>query len=609
MHTTREWTPRGTLALLVMLCVVGLLGGAVAALAASDSPSAQGGDVTFRVGWTTEPDNLNPFIGYESSAIEVFRLNYDLLVGVRASDLRPEPDLATGWSTSSDGKVWTFELRHGVTWHDGEPFTSRDVVFTYEYIMKNELANFVDYTENIESVRAVDDDTVEFTCSKPKANMLGMMVWIMPEHLWSEVDGEAAQTTYQNDPPIVGTGPFQVVEWVKGDYVKMKANPDYWRARPGVDEIVFTSYSNPDTMAQDLRSGAVQVAWGIPPAQFDQIDQAPDLRAIDGMVNGFTYLGFNCYEGKGSLGNPVLRDWRFRNALNYAVDKQRIAAAAYDGHAAPATTIIRADYYPASLDWHWQPPVAEIYGFDLEKTKLLLDEAGYRDTDGDGVRDHQGAPIELRLYVRTQAVAEQLVGKLLTGWLKKVGLKVDFQVLDEAAIFDRIYNFKGDTFAPDYDMFLWYWDSEPDPNFILSVLTGDQVAWGSDSQWVDAEYDGLYAQQQAALDPQLRKDIVWRMQEIVHEKSPYIPLTYPVWLEAYDSERWTGWVRAPAERGPVIYAIYNGDTYLFVHPKPVAGTGDRSPTGIIVGIATLAVVAIGIAALVVLRRRRRVEEL
>jgi len=566
-------------------------------------------DSVLHVGWTAEPDNLNPFIGYETSAVEVFHLNYDLLVEHRASDLRPVPGLATTWTHSADGRIWTFRLRRGVRWHDGVPFTAADVVFTFEYIMRNKLANFIDYTEGIESVEAVDDHTVRFVCSEPKANMLGMMVWIVPKHIWSKVSPQAAAGSFRNSPPIVGTGPFQVQEWSRGEFVRLKANPDYWRGAPKVHEVVFALYQNADTMAQDLRSHALQVAWDIPSAQFRQIGETPGLASVGGVVNGFTYLGFNCYTGAGSLGSPVLRDWRFRNALNYAVDKQRICTVAYDDHATPATTIIRSGYYPASLDWHWQPPADRVYGFDLAKANALLDAAGYGDSDGDGTRDHAGRPIALRLYARSESAAELRVARLVAGWFTKLGLRIDLEVMDEAAIFDRIYNYHGDTFTPDYDLLLWYWDSEPDPNFILSVLTSGQVGWGSDTQWSDPRYDRLYARQQTTMDQQARKQVVWRMQEVVLRQSPYIPLTYPQWLEGFNTGQWRGWVRSPADVGPVIYSMYNVDTYLSVEPFATAPEADGARGTVIAALMAVVAIASAIVLILVWRRRRHVEEI
>ncbi len=264
--------PRLALALLAALLVCGLAFGAVSAAAEDPaSPAASPAAATvLHVGWTAEPDNLNPMIGYETSALEIFHLNYDYLVGFRASDLQPMPELATSWTHSPDGKVWTFKLREGVKWQDGEPFTADDVVFTFQTIIEDEVSNYVGYTEFIETVKAIDPLTVEFACSKPKTNMLGMPIPILPEHIWSKLSAAQITNTYPNDPPMIGTGPFQVVEWKRGEYVRAVANKSYWRGAPKADEVIWSLYKNQDTMAADLKSGAIQVAWDIPQAQFDR---------------------------------------------------------------------------------------------------------------------------------------------------------------------------------------------------------------------------------------------------------------------------------------------------------------------------------------------------
>ncbi len=138
----------------------------------------------------------------------------------------------------------------------------------------------------------------------------------------------------------------------------MVANKDYWRGAPKVDQIVFSLYTNADTMVADLKSGAIQASWDIPQAEFGPIGSTPDLTAIGGVLNGFNHMGCNCYTGKASLGNPVLKDWRFRQALNWAIDRQKVVSIGYSGHATPATTIIRSGYYKPPLDWHWPPPAA-----------------------------------------------------------------------------------------------------------------------------------------------------------------------------------------------------------------------------------------------------------
>jgi len=606
----RGWRrSRAALIVVAALLAAGLIWGLAGAFAESASPPA--GKVTLRVGWTNRPDSLNPFAFYESSSYEVGRLNYDLLFGFAAKDLQPTAELAAEIPTkenggiSADGKTVTVKLRQGVKWQDGQPFTAKDVAFTWNYIIKNELYNYEAYTTGVKDVEVVDDYTVQFNLSRPKADFVSMWIYVVPEHVWSKVSPKAAENTFTNPTPIVGTGPFQTVSTTNSNKtVIMKANKDYWRGAPKIDEIVFESYENSDSMAAELMAGGLQAAWNLPSAQFKTIDAKPELTAISYNFKGFNELGFNCYTGETSKGHPVLRDPKFRQALNYAVNKEEIVQRAYLGFGNPATSICQSDYYSPDLDYHWEPP--EPYTFDLEKAKQELDAAGYTDTNGDGTRDYKGKPIELRLWARTESTESQAEGRLLAGWFKSIGLKIDYEVMDDATMGSKMVETdKAGNFAPDYDMFLWGWGGDVDPTFILSVFLTSQINGSSDCAWSNSTYDQLFEQQGSELDPQKRKELIWEMQKIVYEESPYIILTYAVETEAYNTGSWTGWVRAPEGKGGAFYTADNVDSYLFVQPATAEADtgGGGSNTGLIVGIVVAVVVVIGIVVWLLRRRR------
>ena len=234
---------------------------------------------TLRIGWTADPDNLSPFIGVETAASEVLYLTYDRLFGF-GLDGKPIPQLATELPTqenggiSADGLTWTVHIRPGVKWQDGQPLTAADVAFSYNLIIDNKLTSFLQAVKDIKHAEAVDDTTVRFTMSAPKADMLYAVVYIIPEHIWGKVKVPTLERSYANKTPIVGSGPFQVTYYKRGDYTKLVRNPGYWGndvpgwGRPKVDAIIFQAYTNPDTMTQDLRTGAVDAAQGVPSAQF-----------------------------------------------------------------------------------------------------------------------------------------------------------------------------------------------------------------------------------------------------------------------------------------------------------------------------------------------------
>jgi peptide/nickel transport system substrate-binding protein len=584
-------------AIVVLVTALSLVG---TASAASPSPSAA--PVTLHFGWTANPDSLNPFTATTQAAYEILNLNYDLLTKVDPATWKPAPSLAKSWETSADGKVWTFHLVHNAMWQDGVPLTAHDVAFTFNYIIDNKMGNFLTYTEFIQKAVAVDDYTVQIVCSQPKANMLGLWIPIVPEHIWKSIDPRKANSTFQNDPPIVGSGPYQVVEFKKSDFVRLVANPHYFRGAPKNDQLIFQTYQSADTMTQDMKAGILAACWGIPEAQFKPLKTHSGI-ALDAYTPiGFDQLGFNCYEDKTSLGNPVLRDARFRDALNWAVDKQKIVNIAYGGYAVAGSTIIQPNMY-SDPDWHWQPAAGSAYSFDPAKAKAALDAAGYADTNGDGIRDYKGKPITLRLWARTESETSQRAGKLLAGEFDDVGLKIDYQVLDEGALLDKEYNTVGGRPAPDFDMVIWGWNPDMDPNFILGAFTTAQIGSWSDCFWSNAEYDRLYKEQGRTIDRGARKQIVDRMQQILYTQSPYIVLVYPESLEAYNVDKWQGWLKSPAKVGSVFY-VTEVDQYRSLQPKVGAVVAHRSRTGLIAGIATAAAVLLLALGWVVMRRRR-----
>ena len=405
------------LAVLALLVAAAI---STASAAGSGSPSPAGDPVTLRLGWNESPLNLNPFIGY-SASYEIWLLNYDVLVGMGSDGLpSKETGLAEDWQTSADGKTWTFDIRPGVKWQDGEPLTARDVAFTFDYIIANELSVAV-YLKGVTKATAVDDTTLEVVCSAPKANMLltQVYIYVLPEHIWSKIDPKDAANSYRNPPPIIGSGPFQTVEFKKEQYVKMVRNPDYWGAAPAVDEIIFQHYTNTDTMVQDLKSGAIDGAQVIPPAQFKALQNEPGIETIGYPLYNWEYIDVNCYDSPDSLGDPVLRDVKFRRAMAWAIDREKCASLGWSGLADPGYGIYPKKGWPASFDPYYQPDAADTIGFDLEKAKQLMDEAGYKDTDGDGVREDKGKPIKLRLWSRDISPESQTQGKLIAGWLRR----------------------------------------------------------------------------------------------------------------------------------------------------------------------------------------------
>jgi len=598
MHRLLKSGQRLLLPCLGVLLAVGLLWGLGAALATGGSP-APTSKVVLRVGWTAEPDNLNPFVGYATASYEVWSLNYDTLVGYSVKDFTPvATGLAQSWEASQDGKVYTFHLRQDVKWQDGQPFTADDVAWTYNYIIEHKMSAFTQCTEDIKEAKVIDPSTVQIICTKPKADLLSIWIPILPKHIWQNVSPKAAASTYAVKMPIVGTGPFQCVTFKKGDYVDMVANKDYFRGAPHIDEVVFQDYQSADTMTADFKSGAIDAAQDLPQAQFNVIAHTKGLTAVAYNYRNWDYLCMNCDTSSASKGNPILRDVRFRQALNWAIDRQKLANIAWAGRAEPGTTILPPGEW-FNPDYHWEPPADVAYRFDPAHADQLLDQAGYKEVNG--VRlDKSGTPITLRLYADSSSTEEQTEAKLITVELQRLGLNIDFKIIDPSLMSNDVWNFVGNTYEPDFDLYVWDWDGYFDPGQTLASFTTDQISGWNEPCWSNTEYDKLCAQQAVTLDTTKRQQLIWRMQQIMYEQTPEIVLTYPKYLQAYNSAKWTGWTRILNGTGPAFY-VTMPDSYLNLRSATTKSTS-RSSTLWIALVVLAAAVVVGAATWLIRRR-------
>ena len=614
---TRTATRRRRALVIAVAVLIALLAGVAALLgagapspaAASTAPSAAaspGGKVVLRIGVTEDVDHMNPFIGYSELAYEVYSQNYEFLVERRPEDFMPGPDgVAQSWESSPDGKTWTFHLHKDIKWQDGQPLTADDVVFTYNYIIDNQMPVFSSGTKGIVKAVKVDDYTVKLITSKPKSNILRLWLPILPKHVWEKIPPKVASTTYKNSTPV-GSGPFQVVEWKRGSYVRMVANKDYWQGAPAVDELIYVIYKNPSTMVEDLRSGRIAAAHNVPVAEFKKLQNEPGIKALSFTFFNWEYLNYNCYAGAGSLGNPVLKDVRFRLALDTAIDRDKLVAIAYGGEATPATTILPPDNW-RDPDFHWQPPAGVLRTFDLEKAKSMLDEAGYKDTNGDGIRDYKGKPIKLRLWAIAQSVQTQSAGKLITGWFRDLGLDIEYEVVDEGVYNDRIWNYKGDTYAPDFDMYLWWWYGYADPGQTLGSYTTAQIEGWNEPCWSNLEYDRYVDLQATQIDPQKRAEDVYKAQEAMYADAPQSITVYPKLLQAINTAQWDGWIFNTIGGDQAFFRSASQKSYLTVKPASTAGVAGTSSTWIW-ALAAAAAAIVAVLAIVLVRRGRRSEE-
>jgi peptide/nickel transport system substrate-binding protein len=233
----------------------------------------------------------------------------------------------------------------------------------------------------------------------------------------------------------------------------------------------------------------------------------------------------------------------------------------------------------------------------------LLDEAGYPLKGGKRV-DKQGKPIALRLYVTTDNVPSQTEGKLIVGWLRELGLEVEFSVLDAGALSARVWNFEGDAYRPDFDMYIDSWLGYVDPGQTLTANTTWQIGATNEPCWSNAEYDKLADEQAAQLDPAERQQSIWRMQQIMYEQTPWVVVAYPDCFQAYDTAGWTGWTRVNDGNGPAFFTAGNVDTYVNLKPVAATTTATSSSSSLWIVVGLLGAVVIMVL-LLLLRHRSR----
>ncbi|HUG87817.1 MAG TPA: ABC transporter substrate-binding protein [Actinomycetota bacterium] len=566
--------------------------------------------IVFTLGDDNDLDSMNPWVGVEAPAYLMYALNYDLLVNFDLEDLSPAPGLAESWEVSEDGLTWTFDIREGVTWHDGEPFSAHDVAYTYNRILEERQGCCIDYIRQAETVEAVDDTTLVIQARRPTVQFLTAYVYILPEHIWSELDEEEVKT-FENYPNPVGTGAFQVVEWVEGQFFRMEANPDYWGGAAIVDEVVYRIFQNEDALAQALLAGEIDFADTLGAGIFDSLVGQENIGTNEASIPSFEEIGFNVGADEtydDSDGHPALKDVVVRRAIAHAIDKETIIDRVLLGHGTIGSTIVP----PVTDFYHYEPTPEETIPFDIDEANRLLDDAGYEDTDDDGVREMPGGgePLHFRYFVRNEENSTVTTSEFVADWLGQIGISTDVRGLSDTRLTNVIYD-------GNYDMFHWGWFPDADPDFILSVMTCGQRppdgVW-SDSFYCNDQYDDMYEEQQTTLDLDERAAVIKEMQRIVYEDSPYVVLFYDRNLQAYREDRWTGFIQQPAGTGDLL-AAYGPYSFMSVRPKAAdeGGTGETGTTSSS-GIPTavwLGGIGLLLAAIVVwllLRRRGGVEE-
>ncbi|RUV68583.1 ABC transporter substrate-binding protein [Mesorhizobium sp. M5C.F.Cr.IN.023.01.1.1] len=503
-------------------------------------------DHIVRLGAVLSPDTANPFATWQSWW-PLFII-YDWLVGPDA--LRhPErkASFAREWSVADDNLTWTFKIRPRMKWSDGQPATAKDAAFTYNYVRSsmgtpNELNigwNNTDGFEQFESITALDDETLQIVTKSPTRLPVYKNVLIVPEHIWKDISYADARGTFRNDPPVVGTGPMILSELKQGQFCRLTPNP-YFRGdgQPATAGIIIQLFATADPIAQGLKSGGLDYGMNLTAAQWEDLSKDRDIKIGQSRVEQRDYLAFNTTSGEGAGSTKALQDPAFRDAIGYAIDQKAIVDRAYRGHAEPGVGLampIAADYYSDLGDIRRR--------FDLAEAGRRLDAAGYRDTNGDGVRvDKEGKGFQLELITGAHSGNLEIptaAVQLITGWLGKIGIRVSVTQLDAGALEAR-------TAAPadgggGWDLIVGNTWLTTAPRDILSLGSSKLIGSTNASYWTNDKFDALLSEVDVTVDLKKSQELVDQAVRLIYTEAPYIILSYPTLLEAHRTDCFEGW--------------------------------------------------------------------
>ena len=589
-----------------------------------ESAEAAPVESVLRIGFIQKIDSLNPYIGMSDASYIFYGLVYDHLQAV-GNDLESVPNLATEWRIvpTSDpelvvsgepyGSVWEFNLTQNATWTDGTLFTADDVVFNINLNADNFAAlwAYQPYAYFMKYAEAMDSDTVrihfyERATGDPKPVAYGDLISMpmLPKHLLESMDAFEIGFSWNGlfpteDPPIVGTGPFMVTasvssEWIAGDHITLVRNPDYhglldYGKEVHFDKIVLYFYDESTAMAYALESNQIDVAQ-FPPETYRSIEQGVESGAIQNIVpfdgpkpdQYFVEVGVNM---NNAGPNPSRLDPVIRHAMAMATNKTQIVQDYYLGLGLEGSTLLS----PVDSFWHYEPNATEKFPYDLASANAMLEAAGYIDVNFDGIREctassyavthglvPAGKPLVYDMIVRREHPEERDIAMYLQDSWASVGIQVNYRVMDEAGLVLEVY-------AYNYDTVIWWWSSDPDPNYILFTQT--KAAWGgwSDNKYANQSFEDNYSLSVSELDRDQRKVYVDNCQRTHYLDAPYIILAYPNQTFAWRNDTFTGWGDWAADPGRSIENFWSANP-LYFDLVPIIPS-NRPPTNVMIDAA------------------------
>jgi len=455
-----------------------------------------------------DASNLIPILASDSTSHGIASLIYNGLVKYD-KDINIVGDLAKSWEVSPDGLTITFHLRENVKWHDGYPFTADDVLFTYQITVdpKTPTPYAGDFLK-VKKAEVIDPYTFRVTYREPFAPAL--MSWgsaVLPKHLLAGRD--ITKSPLARRP--IGTGPYKFKEWVTGQKIVLVSNHDYFEGRPYIDGYILRIIPDTATMFLELRAGNLD-KMNLSPLQYVRQTEnnlfRKNFRKYRYLSFSYTYLGFN-------LQNPLFADKRVRQAISYAIDRREIIEGVLLGLGQVAT----GPYKPGT--WPYNENVKK-YPYDPKKAKELLEEVGWKDSNGDGILDKGGRPFSFEIITNQGNEVRAKCAEIIQRRLAEIGIAVKIRIIEWAAFVNDFINKRrfeatilGWTIPMDPDIYDVWHSSKTAPQELNFI------------SYKNSEVDRLLERGRGTFDINERKKCYFRIQEILAEEQPYVFLYVP----------------------------------------------------------------------------------
>lgn len=471
---------------------------------------------TLQIATTADPV-FNWFQHSSLPTLYMHKTFYNSLARISGETMEPEPDLAESWEPSEGGKVWTFYLREDVVWHDGQPFTADDVLFTYETITGPDSPRREVRLDTIDTIEVLDDYTVRFTFTNavaPAPLNLSFNVPIMPRHRLEDVD--IRTDTSFNQAPI-GTGPYRFAEQERGSHVILEAFEDYFKGRPNIDRLVFRVVPDINSQIAQLRSGQIDVAV-VEPTHLNALqgDSRITIHAAEGTT--YFYLAFNTRK-------PPFDDVLVRRALSLAVDRSAIVDAVLSGYATPAVGPV-----PPALERYFHPDLEPV-PFDPEQAERLLDEAGW-ERSADGTRRKDGEALRVTILTDRGNPTRERIAALAQQYWNSIGVDTQLEALEWSTFADKYQQQWDESGVRPWDVALVWIGLAPDPDGTREFHSQPGAIQGARWGYRNAEVDRLLEAGLAETDLDARAAIYHDFQEVINEDAPLAFLYYPQELTA-----------------------------------------------------------------------------